>query len=955
MTNIVQGFNTSKGLAQYDYNSLANLPAPPSEYELPVAGSTLGGVKNGGNVVVSSDGTMNVQIEQPTTNSLDLDMLRDSKKRPGRLMVSFMDDDCRVEVVRGNNNEGSLENLINEKEIPYTLSCAPDNINRKDVDAEGNVTKEYMTLDDLKRMVNNGVTISSHARKEYNMSQFGTVEEFIEDIKICNNKFAEWGIPVSTMAYPQGDYVDDYLPDLKKYYNMGFTVENGINEIPYESYYMKRVGLFTNKETDNYTITSEQNLITGLNQYQWLTKEGKHQNKAGESDQENYKDRYVSNTIKVTQGEQYKVICSAINGGSACAFWGPKGAQEPLTEVNKKYIPKDSNGLLELIVVVPPGASYLVVSHNEAYKDTQPGVFKVQSKLDEAITLINKLAEKENGWLIFMTHAWYKDFSSQMLKTLIDYISSFSKIEIVDIHEAIHTTGNIVEIGEVKKPLEEISSPFFMIDAAGTTYFNNLKRYTRNPEKKISIRPNYNTGIYLAQESGSVREEPTEPDHVVSVEFEVKPGEKYQITCAAIYGNLLYCVYDESRTKVYGPPSAGSAEGTVGIFEYIIPENGRFMRVSSNKRTQPDGFKIFRIDSVKVSKEPDIWSGMSTNKKIVGESGFKIGNTGKKITGEERHWVSEEIKVSPGDQYLLSCSANYGNNLYAIYDKIIDSAGKEQIILRKGLSAPSDVDGMFVNKLQVTIPNGANYMLLAWDKKVTDISYEAIKIGTVTRPLEGIQVSIIGDSIVEKNNTASINFVDIIAQETGAKITNLGKGGTGYTKGNSSTGAASFMGRVADIPENTEKLLIYGSGNDHNFVSSGLVGTPMITDPETGKKVFNTATDTLCGCINATIDAIYQRLPKVWLGVIAPAPWASDPPFEEENNNMLIITQSLQEICSLRGIPFLNLYKTSGLRPWDESFNQLAFSNADGTHPNNIGHAMIAPQIKAFLMGSINN
>ena len=60
----------------------------------------------------------------------------------------------------------------------------------------------------------------------------------------------------------------------------------------------------------------------------------------------------------------------------------------------------------------------------------------------------------------------------------------------------------------------------------------------------------------------------------------------------------------------------------------------------------------------------------------------------------------------------------------------------------------------------------------------------------------------------------------------------------------------------------------------------------------------------------------------------------------------------LESICKMRSIPFLNLYYESNLRPWDPAFVQLAYSKdagEGGIHPDETGHAIIAPRFEAFV------
>ena len=59
--------------------------------------------------------------------------------------------------------------------------------------------------------------------------------------------------------------------------------------------------------------------------------------------------------------------------------------------------------------------------------------------------------------------------------------------------------------------------------------------------------------------------------------------------------------------------------------------------------------------------------------------------------------------------------------------------------------------------------------------------------------------------------------------------------------------------------------------------------------------------------------------------------------------------EAVKEVADYYGLPCLDLYH-NGINPKSEWMRQLYFVNADGTHPNNEGHAKYtAPVIKAFL------
>ena len=59
---------------------------------------------------------------------------------------------------------------------------------------------------------------------------------------------------------------------------------------------------------------------------------------------------------------------------------------------------------------------------------------------------------------------------------------------------------------------------------------------------------------------------------------------------------------------------------------------------------------------------------------------------------------------------------------------------------------------------------------------------------------------------------------------------------------------------------------------------------------------------------------------------------------------------ALKGICKIYGIPVLDMYHGSNLRPWDSDFRTAYYVAADGYHPNELGNKLfVAPQIEAFL------
>lgn len=204
---------------------------------------------------------------------------------------------------------------------------------------------------------------------------------------------------------------------------------------------------------------------------------------------------------------------------------------------------------------------------------------------------------------------------------------------------------------------------------------------------------------------------------------------------------------------------------------------------------------------------------------------------------------------------------------------------------------------------------------------------------------EGKKWVAIGDSITEHNNKALKNYHDYIAEKTGIAVVNMGLSGSGYKAKESDNGA--FYQRVSDVPTDADVITIFGSGND-------LGGSYQIGEAS------DTGTETLCGCINTTINNLFTAVPTAQLGIITSIPWSGFNP-SDDTNLMAQYSAKIVEICRRRGIPCLDLYHCSGLRPWDSAFQAVMYpanssgTGYDGVHPNEVGQAFFAPKIKAFL------
>lgn len=194
----------------------------------------------------------------------------------------------------------------------------------------------------------------------------------------------------------------------------------------------------------------------------------------------------------------------------------------------------------------------------------------------------------------------------------------------------------------------------------------------------------------------------------------------------------------------------------------------------------------------------------------------------------------------------------------------------------------------------------------------------------------------LGDSLTERNSRTTISYHDYVSESTGISIVNMGVSGTGYMRHKEDN--IAFYQRAVNIPTDADVITIFGSGNDLTLINN--LGTPS-----------DTTTDTICGCINETIDVIIELIPTACLGIVSPTPWVGNQPTADDSNSMARYADALRTICKIRSIPFLDLYHCSNLRPWTNEGRAACYTKDDGNgvHPDEIGHKIIAPRFKSFL------
>lgn len=419
----------------------------------------------------------------------------------------------------------------------------------------------------------------------------------------------------------------------------------------------------------------------------------------------------------------------------------------------------------------------------------------------------------------------------------------------------------------------------------------------------------------------------------------VEPGQRYAVRCSYA-GTIAGVSFFGANDKFISVALSGGSAKTEEKFNHIIvvPDGATTMYISSLYGA-PMG--AMRVSGVKLDTAPlsvyleNALDAVDNGSPILGgnlaadytAARLIDGTTGEIVTSESSAYVVSAVSVQEGERYHIDCASARSYAAYAFYDKNGHMIGG---------SGPVD-PGATTEKIiritkNVTIPFGCDTLKLChYITQSVPVAKKVHGYGD-SATWHHLKWACIGDSLTEHNGRTDKNYHDYVHDNTGIQVINMGVSGTGYMKRNEE--GLAFYQRAANIPSDADVVTIFGSGND----LSNPLGNP--TD---------TGTDTICGCINATIDQVYSVLPTVQLGIVAPTPWINNTP--EDDGSMARLTEALEAICMRRSIPFLDLFHGSGLRPNDAIFRSLAYSKDDGNgvHPDETGHKMISGRFFVFL------
>ena len=227
----------------------------------------------------------------------------------------------------------------------------------------------------------------------------------------------------------------------------------------------------------------------------------------------------------------------------------------------------------------------------------------------------------------------------------------------------------------------------------------------------------------------------------------------------------------------------------------------------------------------------------------------------------------------------------------------------------------------------------ARALIKAVDDKVT---------GSIVSPLKDKKWVVIGDSITEVNFRTNKNYHAYVSDNVGGMtIHNYGQSGSGYY------GRFNVASTVTQDPDYV--TVFFGTNDWQNSDAGNTKLLGMFGDTD------NT---TIAGCVYLCLSQLVSKFYNKRIAVFTPLPrsdnYGSNAAPNSRGFTLEQLAKVIKQTADHLSIPCLDLYHESNLPVWVYAGNQFYFTpptggSADGLHPNDEGHKIIARKVQKFL------
>lgn len=202
-------------------------------------------------------------------------------------------------------------------------------------------------------------------------------------------------------------------------------------------------------------------------------------------------------------------------------------------------------------------------------------------------------------------------------------------------------------------------------------------------------------------------------------------------------------------------------------------------------------------------------------------------------------------------------------------------------------------------------------------------------------PLKGKKITVIGDSL-STGYTESTNWVNILAENTGANVVNLASNGATIAYRDNDDGN-NFYSKMSSVATDSDFVIIMGGGND--MLQEITAGT--FSDIN---NVYTTA-----GSVYQLIAYFQQNLPSAKIMFI------TEPPIGGELHELYDpYLNAIIEVCARCHIPCFNMTNNFGLNPAVPQVREIYWLE-DHIHLTVAGHTYMSNKIQKFLESEVVN
>lgn len=386
-----------------------------------------------------------------------------------------------------------------------------------------------------------------------------------------------------------------------------------------------------------------------------------------------------------------------------------------------------------------------------------------------------------------------------------------------------------------------------------------------------------------------------------------------------------------------------------------------------------------KADIEKIKENTEIANSEQFINILNGYSNSEVGkyiSNGVIITNSNWCTLVDFVPVEPNETYAIKFSEQFEHWLQckiAYYSEDKSFISEEAFTNNLGVRTPENCKYIRLSTVSVSYQaDGHDDFSTAFMEKVENGSTVVVtkneKYNKSVYPLTTLSKKkwvMFGDSITENNFRSNANYHDYVRTETGIITINKGLGGSGY-KNRDDTNNAFYQIALNSIDEwkDADVITVMGGVNDHwTQISVRGLGSPtdMFVEPE---DITSWTTNTVMACFNKMLDVLISNSDSR-IGIISPLPCYTtqsgnayhEVPYDEDCN-MSKFVEACKKSCELHGIPYLDLFHNSGLRPWDSDFNAKYFKtisadSPDGLHPNELGHKYFYPMVREFIKSLI--